>query len=148
MHMSQDLLDRMAAQGTALVPTMNAFASIPADVATNDAPDDFSRYLVRGAERHPSLVRAAHEAGVTILAGTDDLPHGNVAAEVVRLAEAGLPPHDSLGAASWGALSFLGLPGLEEGAPANVVAFESDPRGDLAQLRSPARIIASGEIVD
>jgi imidazolonepropionase-like amidohydrolase len=146
MHMRTELLDRMAAQGTAFVPTMDAFASTPAYVAAQAEPDEYSRYMLEGSERHPSLVRAAWEAGVTVLAGTDDLPHGNVAAEVSKLADAGLPPEVALGAASWTALEYLGLRGLEDGALANVVAYERDPR-EPAELRRPVRVIAAGKVV-
>ncbi len=146
MHLSEDLLDTMARDGIALVPTMNAFASIPAAVASANDPDSFMQFLLAGAQRHPSLVRAAWEAGVRVLAGTDGMPHGNVAAEVEHLVQAGLPAHVALGAASWDALRFLGLPGLEDGAPANVVIYDEDPR-DPAVLRRPSRIISAGRVV-
>ncbi len=40
----------------------------------------------RGASVHGDLVTAAHEAGVTILAGTDTRPHGRVVGEIRALA--------------------------------------------------------------
>jgi imidazolonepropionase-like amidohydrolase len=144
MLMSEDLFSRMAAEGIAFVPTLNAFLSSPP--FPQGDPDEFVRFMRRGRKRHPGLVRAAWEAGVTVLAGTDDLPHGNVAAEVSRLVEAGLPGKAALGAASWTALRYLGLPGLEDGANANIVAYENDPR-DPQELRRPIRIIAGGKIV-
>jgi len=67
-----------------------------------------------GWERHPGLVRAAYEAGVTVLAGTD-LPPGHLSEEVRWLAEAGLPAEVALSAASWNARRFLGLPSIDEG---------------------------------
>ena len=59
-------------------------------------------------------MRAAYEAGVTVLAGTD-LPPGHLSEEVRWLAEAGLPAEVALGAASWNARRFLGLPSIDEG---------------------------------
>jgi imidazolonepropionase-like amidohydrolase len=82
-----------------------------------------------------------------VLAGTDDLPHGNVVAEIRQLIAAGLPPSAALGAASWTARDYLGLPGLEEGAPADVVAYADDPRVDPECLRHPSRVVLAGRVV-
>ena len=79
MHLRHGLLERMAAQGTVLVPTMTAFEQGSAELSALDTPTWLSRYMTRGRELHPRLVRSAFEAGVTVLAGTDSTPHGNVA---------------------------------------------------------------------
>jgi imidazolonepropionase-like amidohydrolase len=54
---------------------------------------------------------------------------------------------DVLRAGSWGAREWLGLPGLVEGAPADVVVYAEDPRADLGVLRNPRRIILRGRVV-
>jgi imidazolonepropionase-like amidohydrolase len=92
------------------------------------------------------LTAAAAEAGVTILAGTDSRPHGRVASEIRALA-AGVPAHDALAAGSWAARAYLGLPGLAEGAPADAVVYDSDPRADLGQLDHPRAVILRGQLV-
>jgi imidazolonepropionase-like amidohydrolase len=74
-------------------------------------------------------------------------PHGMVRHEIERLASAGLPAEVALGAGSWTARAFLGLPGIEEGAPADLVAFREDPREDLAALADPALTILDGRLV-
>lgn len=63
------------------------------------------------------------------------------------LAGAGLTPEAAIGAASWDARRFLGLPLIEEGAPADLVAFRSDPRERLDELAHPALIILDGTVV-
>ena len=73
------------------------------------------------------VVRSAFEAGVTLLAGTDSVPHGNIVAEVGLLAACGVPPAVALGAASWTARSFLDVPSLEEGSPADIVVYGGGP---------------------
>ena len=93
---------------------------------------------------HAELTAAAAEAGVTILAGTDSRPHGRVASEIRALAAAGVPAHDALAAGSWAARAYLGLPGLAEGAPADAVVYDSDPRADLGQLDHPRAVILRG----
>jgi len=91
--------------------------------------------------------RAAHEAGVTVLAGTDTHPCGTIAQEVERLISAGLPRAAALGAACWTARSWLGLPGLVDGAPADLVVFAEDPVAHPDVLHHPSRIILRGQVV-
>ena len=140
------LLPRMAEQGMALTPTMCVHQdALPRLRKREDSPR--KRWLVGGIEAHPALVAAAAEAGVRILAGTDSVPHGRILDEVRCLAEAGLRPHDALAAASWSAREYLGLPGLEPGAPADAVVYAQDPRGDLDQLAHPLAVILRGQRV-
>ena len=63
------------------------------------------------------------------------------------MAAAGVPPHDALGAASWAARAYLGLPGLVPGAPADAVVYADDPRTDLAALDHPTAVILRGAVV-
>jgi imidazolonepropionase-like amidohydrolase len=98
----------------------------------------------------PDVVRAAYEAGVPIYVGSDaggGVGHGLAAAEIVRLHAAGMRPTDALGAGSWAARDWLGLPGLVEGAPADLVVYAADPRADLTTLLQPARIVLRGRVV-
>ena len=152
MHLATELLDTMARQGTALVPTLLAFASTPQQLAEHPGPEPMRSWKASGWARHPGLVRAAHEAGVTVLAGTDslggpDAPHGQVAQEIGWLARAGVPAEAALGGGSWIARRWLGLPGLEEGAPADVVAYRADPRRELALLEEPSRVMLRGRVI-
>ena len=140
----------MAARGIALVPTLTArrLLSPPLLSAMGVPANDVAR-LVDGLLRQPGLVRAAAEAGVLILAGTDAGlgPHGLVREEVRELLAAGLPQEQALAAASWEARRFLGLPGIEDGAPADLVAYPDDPRGDPEVLARPALIMLAGQVV-
>jgi imidazolonepropionase-like amidohydrolase len=152
VHLATELLDTMARQGTALVPTMLATARIPEVLARTSLPEPVRSWLAAGWERHPDLIRAAYEAGVIVLAGTNSTggersPHGRVAQEIRWLARAGVPAEAALGGGSWTARRWLGLPGLEEGAPADVVAYAADPRQDLGVLEEPVRVIVRGLIV-
>jgi imidazolonepropionase-like amidohydrolase len=67
--------------------------------------------------------------------------------EILALHEAGLSTVDALAAASWRARSWLGLDGIEEGAPADLVVYDADPRADLQVLRAPSRIVLRGRVV-
>jgi imidazolonepropionase-like amidohydrolase len=87
--------------------------------------------------RHPELVARAADAGVRVLAGTDAgmVPHGIVSQEVANLRGAGLSAQRALGAASWDARAYLGMAGIEEGAPADLVVFADDDSLDRPLLR-------------
>ena len=146
MHLDPDLIDRMAAQGTAFVPTLGVFGA-GADQRRAEAPSARRDWWLTGWDGMQPNVRAAHDAGVTVLAGTDSFPCGTVASEVNWLIAAGLPPEAALGAASWSARSWLGLPGLVDGGPADLVAYDTDPTLDPSTLAHPTRIILRGRVV-
>lgn len=99
-------------------------------------------------DRLARLLPEAHRRGVAIFAGTDWFPEVTVADEIRELHELGLPAEAALAAGSWAARKWLGLPGLEDGAPADLLWFRKDPRLDLAELDRPALILVGGKRVD
>ena len=148
--LTDDLIAEMAARGTALVPTLINVETFPgiADLARKyPAYADHMRRLHAGAG---AAVRKAVEAGVPVYAGTDaggGIDHGRLADEVIALHRAGMPAVDALGAASWAAREWLGRPGLEPGARADLVVYRSDPRADLSVLHEPALVMLRGKPV-
>jgi imidazolonepropionase-like amidohydrolase len=70
-----------------------------------------------------------------------------VRGEIALLRAAGLSAEAALAAGSWAARRFLGLPVLEEGAPADLVAFANDPRQDPDALARPALRLLDGRIL-
>lgn len=150
LGLDEALLEQMARQHTALVPTFNVWVTFH-DVVRAARSHRFRDWFRGAYARLGPVVRAAHEA-VTLLAGTDSdatavLPHGRVADEVRHLAATGIPPEAAVGAASWTARSFLGLPCIEQDAPADLVAYERDPRTDPRILRTPTRVILRGHVI-
>ncbi|MBA2390954.1 MAG: amidohydrolase family protein [Geodermatophilaceae bacterium] len=149
--LTEDLVAQMAIRGTALVPTLINIDQLP-DIAAS-AESKFPAFGSTLRRLHASArarVRAAYEAGVPIYAGTDaggGITHGQIAREVLALHEAGLPAEDALGAASWRARDWLGHPGVDEGAPADLCVYDNDPRADLSVLAAPARIVLRGRVV-
>jgi imidazolonepropionase-like amidohydrolase len=139
------LLPRMAAQGTALTPTITVWRRQLDGI--EDEPEPVRSWFLDGVGRLPWLAEQARAAGVTVLAGTDSQPHGRIAEEIRNLAE-GLPAEAALAAGSWAAREFLGLPGgLDDGAPADIVAFPADPRADLSVLDHPSCVIIRGQLI-
>jgi len=150
--LSMDLIDTMAAQGTALVPTVVQLNRFPSYADAGEAR--FPAYADHMRRLHASrreVIMAAYDAGVPIYAGTDAggvLPHGGIAGEVLELADYGIPPEDALGAASWRARDWLGWnAALDEGAPADFVVFDRNPLEDLSVLRTPLRVVLRGNVV-
>ena len=144
MCLDPELLPRMAERGIALTPTLSVITgSLPRAQAAPDSPR--KQWYVAGAGAHGPLAAAAVEAGVTVLAGTDSRPHGGIVGEIRALVAAGVSPHEAIAAASWTARSFLGLPGLIPGAPADAAVYDADPRNDLGQLDKPRAVIVRGK---
>ncbi|MBV2355129.1 amidohydrolase family protein [Streptomyces sp. J2-1] len=149
--LTDDLIPLFAERNVAIVPTLVNIATFPhlADGGEARYPR-WSAHMRRLHERRYDTVRNAHDAGVPVYVGTDaggTLPHGLVAAEVAELVTAGLTPVAALTATAWGARAWLGRPGLDEGAPADLVVYESDPRADVRVLAAPRRVVLRGNVV-
>ena len=146
-----DTIDSFAAQGIAIVPTLVNIDSFPSIAA--GAEDKYPTYAGHMRDMHSrryETIAAAHDAGLPIYLGTDaggSLPHGLVAQEAAQLAKAGLSVIEVLTAASWGARSWLHRPGLDEGASADLIVYQSDPRADIDVLAAPEHIVLRGNIV-
>ena len=146
--LTDDTIALFAARGIAIVPTLVNIATFPGIAAGAD--DKFPRYAEHMRALHArrfDTVGAAYDAGIPIYVGTDaggSLPHGLAAAEIAELVRAGLPPEAALDAATWSARAWLGFPGLEEGAPADLVVYPEDPRADVAVLAAPDVVVLRG----
>lgn len=145
-----ETIDAMVARGTALVPTLINIDTFP------EIADSASRYPIYAAhmrELHAGVgdtIGAAREAGIPIYAGTDaggSIVHGRIADEVAALGKVGFSPTDALGAACWDARRWLGHPGLEPGAPADLIVYEQDPRRGPQVLAEPSLVMLDGQVV-
>jgi imidazolonepropionase-like amidohydrolase len=106
------------------------------------------------AEAQARSFRAAVEAGVAAVAGTDagtpDNPHGGVAREVAFMAEAGLDVLLAVRAATGEGADLLGVPDrgvLRQGAAADVLVAGGDVAGDLTALQRPLAVFQDGRRV-
>jgi imidazolonepropionase-like amidohydrolase len=140
-----------AARGVPVVPTLVNIANFPAYAqAGEERFPVYAAHVRRLYEQRYATVMAAYDAGVPLFVGTDaggSLPHGLVAREVAELVRAGLPATSALDAACWGARSWLRRPGLEEGAPADLVVYPEDPRANVEVLSAPRLIVLRGRPV-
>lgn len=145
------LVDEVARRGIAVVPTLINIDTFPQIASQGEGK--FPAYAAHMRALHSTSrdrVRAAWEAGVPIYSGTDaggSLLHGLIRAELRELAGAGIPLPEVIALSSWRAREWLGLPGLDEGSPADLVSYHEDPRSHLATLDAPARIVLRGAVV-
>ncbi len=148
--LTDETLDDVARRGVAIVPTLVNVATFPRFAADGEAKFPvYAAHMRRLHEQRYPTVRDAYDAGVPIFVGTDaggSLPHGLVAAEVAELVAAGIPATSALDAACWGARTWLRRPGLEEGAPADLVVYPADPREDVAVLAHPRVVVLRGRV--
>ena len=150
--LSQDLIDAMVEKGISLVPTVMQIDKFPqyAEAAGSKFPA-YSAHMTDLHARRRDTIMAAYEAGVALFAGSDGggvSRHGNLAGEIVAMVDLGLPAHYALGAASWRARQWLGWNAdLTEGAPADFVVYDRDPRADLSVLFEPRCVVLRGRVV-
>ena len=148
--LSDDQISAMAANGTALVPTLINIATFPDIAASATKFPAYAEHMLALHARVDRMVASAYDAGVPIYAGTDAggvLPHGLVAQEAQALHRAGLSAIDAIAAASWRAREWLGHPSsLTDGAPADFLVLAEDPRKNLAVLEHPSRVVLRGQV--
>ncbi|WP_099025403.1 metal-dependent hydrolase family protein [Mycolicibacterium palauense] len=146
--LTDETIEAMVSHGTALVPTLINIENFPgfADAATKYPT--YAAHMRDLYARCAQRIGAAHDAGVPIFAGTDaggGIAHGRIADEVQALTGIGMTPTEALGAASWAARQWLGRPGLEHGAPADLVCYSADPRRP-GVLDHPDVVILRGRV--
>ena len=149
--MDADQLERAVAAGVYVTPTLmqvelfGEFAS--------QAGRKYPRYAatmsaMAGARReHAQML---FESGVAILPGTDSggyQEHGSLPRELAMWADLGVDPTRILDLATWRARDALGLPSLHEGAIADLVAYDRDPRRDISVLLRPEAVVLRGALV-
>ena len=129
--LTDDTVSLMVEYGTALVPTLINIENFPGIAAGATRYPAYAKHMSDLYASCRDRVGAAREAGVPIYAGTDaggSITHGRIADEVHALRGIGMSPTEALGAACWDARKWLGRPGLEHGAPADLVCYQADPR--------------------
>jgi len=149
--LTDPVIAAMAERQVALVPTMVQLENFESIAAS--AEEKFPTYAAHLRALYAGRLDVfgrAHDAGVPIYAGTDAggyLPHGLVGQEIEALSAFSSPGY-ALGAGCWRARSWLGrAPELTEGAPADLVVLDADPRTDLSVLRRPRHVVLRGRLV-
>jgi imidazolonepropionase-like amidohydrolase len=143
MYLNQrpDLLERMAANGQVLVPTLSFLLDVAGSSEWTPELVELGKHNVEQA--HLTLV-AARDAGVRLAVGHDSAPLHAGMNELLRMIEAGLTSHDALVAATSGGAYALGLGDrlgtVEPGKLADLVVVDGDPLAEPELLCDRDRI--------
>jgi imidazolonepropionase-like amidohydrolase len=145
---SDEHFGEMVSKGIAWVPTL-----IPGGVDTAcafahalGASDQTATWMEHVIGAQGAAVARAHDAGVAVFVGTDagQGPHAAIVDQIDLMIAGGMSPEDVIVAASWGGREYLGLPTIENGAPADFTLYASDPVNDPSVLRTPTMIAIAG----
>jgi hypothetical protein len=98
------------------------------------------------------FVRAAHEAGVPVLPGTDLMPGFGLHRELELYVQAGIPAPEVLTLATLGAARVMGMDGelgsIEPGKLADLILVDGDPATDISDIRRVVTVIKDGRVYD
>jgi imidazolonepropionase-like amidohydrolase len=142
LHRDPQLLERMAAHGQVLVPTLSTFHNVSEDIA-----EKYPCVLIDQAKRQREeaylTLATAKAVGVRLAMGFDSHPLGRNALEMTRMIDGGLTTMEGLLAATSNAATALGFDDLgkiQPGAIADLLILDGDPLADPAILLDPDRI--------
>ena len=162
-------------KGTVLDPTLVAFETMfvgkkgsisPADAAIADRmPPQVRRSFLSGSLPIPAgkeqlyrdsyrsmlrMIKAAYDAGIPIVAGTDDLAGFSLARELELYVEAGIPAPEVLRIATLGGARVMKMDGdygsIEPGKVADLLLVDGDPTARIGDVRK-ADIVVKGGVV-
>jgi imidazolonepropionase-like amidohydrolase len=137
-----EIFKLMAERHVALCPTITAGAG-PWPPANPDSP---------AAQRKRASFKAALDAGVTIINGSDvgTFPHGDNARELDAMVAYGMPIAAALKSATSVAAKVLHMESqigaVKAGLYADVVAFDGDPTKDLSAVRRVKFVMKNGTV--
>ena len=98
------------------------------------------------------LVGLLYREGVTIVAGTDDLPGFTLHRELENYVSAGIPPAEVLRIATLGAATVMHhekeLGSVEVGKFADFVLIDGDPTTNISDIRKVRTIVKDGNVFD
>jgi imidazolonepropionase-like amidohydrolase len=145
-ELDEALLEEAADKGTAWTPTL-AQAPMFASMADSFNKPNVVTWIKQCMDRlkESKLLQKAVEMNVTILAGTDMIAPGSISNEIIGLHEFGFDATSAIAAATSTARAFLDQPSLDEGASADFVLYDEDPRVNLEVIRRPNLIVVGGQ---
>jgi imidazolonepropionase-like amidohydrolase len=112
-----------------------------------------SAVISRGLRAQLAVIKAMHDAGVTIVAGTDyGLPGFSLLREIELYVEAGFSPLEAIRAATAMPAQAMGMRDevgtIEAGKRADLVVLDRDPLLDIHNIRTGRWVVAGGRMFD
>lgn len=153
-YLDEEALGIAVAQGTFLVPTLVALASIINSGAPQGVPGWVIAKAERELDRSRTMFRAAVDSGMRIAAGTDaGTPfnrHDDMARELALMVGLGLSPLKAIHAATAGSAANMDLlhdtGTVQVGKCADLLLVDGDPSQDIAALTRVALVMKAGTI--
>jgi imidazolonepropionase-like amidohydrolase len=150
--------DKLAAAGVAVTPTLSvgSYALRAAQAREIRTPEDevYVRRWETMLADNISHVGRLHEAGVTIVAGSDagwaSSPFDALPEEVELLCRSGIPAMSAIQAATSRAAAVMGredeIGSVRPGLQADLIAVEGDPLADISALRQLRLVMQAGSV--
>jgi imidazolonepropionase-like amidohydrolase len=154
-YLDDEAINLALKQGSFVVPTLIAVDQIVNNGPSGGIPDWVVRKAQSESGHHRESFVMAVKSGVKIAAGTDAgtpfNPHGDLALELAKMVEFGLPPMLALVAATSNAARLLRMDdqigSIEKGKLADLILVDGDPTRDIGVMRRPSLVMKSGTIV-
>ncbi len=151
--MDEETMELMKQHGTYYVPTITAGKSV-ADSALKPGyyPDIVTPKALAIGSKIQSTFGRAYKAGVKIAFGTDAgvFMHGKNWKEFGYMAEAGMPPMETIQTATVNAADLLGVSDMlgviEQGKLADIIAVDGDPLQNMAAMGNITFVMKDGKI--
>lgn len=155
VYLTEEIVRRMRADGTFLVPTLNA----PAAIANGGLAAGIPEYMVRKSEAvtaaHVTSFQLALRAGVPIAAGSDAgtplNPHGSLVPELELMVKHGMPALEALRAATAVAAEALGLGArlgrIAPGHVADLIVVLGNPAERIQALADISQVFVNGQAI-
>jgi imidazolonepropionase-like amidohydrolase len=150
-RMTDEVIEKLAASKTPLVPTLLLLANIADWGELVGAPVPLRDGMARALEKSADALHRAHEAGVVFVSGTDSgfsvTPYGEWHARELELLMdyAGLSAFEAIQAATRNAAVTLNLEGqvgaLAPGMIADIIVVDGDPLRDIRVLQDKQNIV-------
>ena len=144
-----DQASEIAARGIAVTPTLRQvelFADFAAQAGTKYPV--YAATMQRMYDTRVEHFQMLLDAGILLLQGTDAggyQEHGFIAGELDLWSRWGASSQAVIDASTWVSLRYLGRPGLVEGADADLLILDDDPRADPLALARPASVYIGGK---
>ena len=152
-HLDDEGMALMKQHGTWLVATISAgrFVAEKAKIA-GFLPDIVRPKAIAIGPQIQATFARAYKAGVNIAFGTDQgvAPHGDNAREFEYMVEAGMPPLETIRAATLYGATVLGmekqLGTIEVGKFADIIAVSGDPSKDITAMSRIGFVMKDGKV--
>jgi imidazolonepropionase-like amidohydrolase len=136
-----EIFKLMVEHHVALCPTLTAGGGPRPARSASESP---------AVSRRRAAFKAALDAGVTILSGSDvgTFPHGDNAREIEAMVDFGMPLVDALKAATSvaGRVLHMDIGLVKSGMLADLIAVEGDPTKDVSALRRVKFVMKGGTV--